>query len=356
MTSITRSGKQSETQVYENDQVRVGKDDAVRLERWWEAHHAELTAHCYRMLGSAFDADDAVQETLERAWRGRGRFEASRGSVRSWLYAIATNVCLDMLRGARRRALAMDLGPAAEPGSPLGRPLPEEHWVLPIPDRRVSPAGADPAEAAVARETIRLAFVAALQHLPPRQRAVLILRDVLRWRAAEVAGLLGVTVAAVNSALQRARATLRTVHPDGTEGAAPLGEAEGDLLDRYCTAFENHDVDALVALLHEDAAMSMPPFTWWLQGREHIRRALSAPDAGCRGSRLVPVAANGSPAFAHYVPTGPGGTFEPRALVLVDVRGGLIAGTTSFLDTARLFPLFDLPPTPPRRPVSPDER
>jgi RNA polymerase sigma-70 factor, ECF subfamily len=314
--------------------------DPAALEQWWERHCGELTGYCYRMLGSAFDADDAVQETLVRAWRSLDRFDKSRGTLRSWLFAIATNICLDMLRGAGRRARAMDLGPASEPGAPLGRPLPEDRWVLPIPDDRM-----DPAELVTARETVRLAFVAALQRLPPRQRAVLILRDVLRWRSSEVAGLLGVTVAAVNSALQRARATLRTAAP---EPAGPLDETGRRLLDGYCDAFERHDVDRLVSLLHEDATMSMPPFTWWLRGREHIRRVLLAPDVGCLGSRLVPVAANGSPAFAHYVPTGPGGAFEPRALMLLDMRAGLVAGTTSFLDTGRLFPLFGLPSSPHR--------
>ncbi|SEG72683.1 RNA polymerase sigma-70 factor, ECF subfamily [Thermomonospora echinospora] len=309
--------------------------DSAVLEQWWQRYRGELTGYCYRMLGSAFDADDAVQETLVRAWRSLDRFDEARGKPRSWLYAIATNICLDMLRGAERRARAVDLGPASRPGEALGRPLPEERWVLPVPDGRL-----DPAEVVAARETIRLAFVAALQHLPPRQRAVLILRDVLRWKSAEVAGLLGGTVAAVDSALQRARTTLRAPGP-----ADPLDEAGRRLLDGYCDAFERHDVDRLVSLLHEDATMSMPPFAWWLRGREDIRRALLAPAAGCLGSRLVRVAANGSPAFAQYVPTGPGGAFEPRALVLVDVRAGRIAATTSFLNTDRLFPLFGLPPS-----------
>jgi len=346
MTSITRSGKQSETQVYENDQVRVGKDDAARLERWWEAHHAELTAHCYRMLGSAFDADDAVQETLERAWRGRGRFEASRGSARSWLYAIATNVCLDMLRGARRRALAMDLGPAAEPGSPLGRPLPEEHWVLPIPDRRVSPAGADPAEAAVARETIRLAFVAALQHLPPRQRAVLILRDVLKWRAAEVAELLDVSTAAVNSMLQRARAQLATVAPAEDEVAEPATRHQRDLLRRYVEAFERYDVKAIVSLFTADAVWEMPPFPTWYQGPDDIGRLISAQCPAQRPGdlRLLPVEANGRPAFAMYLRQD--GVYHAFAINVVTLTSAGVKHGTMFFDRS-LFPLFGMPDTLP---------
>ncbi|REE97008.1 sigma-70 family RNA polymerase sigma factor [Thermomonospora umbrina] len=317
------------------------QDEQNPVEAWWARHHGELTGYCYRMLGSAFDADDAVQETLVRAWRHVDRFDEDRGTARAWLFAIATNVCLDMLRGAERRARAIDLGPASQPGDPLGAPLAESTWVLPIPDGRVRPDGADPADLVAARETIRLAFVAALQHLPPRQRAVLILRDVLSWRASEVARLLDVTVTAVNSALQRARATLRALGPVPGDPFDPLDDGQRHLLDAYCTAFERHDVERLVSLLHEDATMSMPPFTWWLRGREDIRRALSAPDVGCLDSRLVPVAANGTPAFAHYVPSANG--FEARGLVLVDVADGLITGTTSFLDTARLFPLFSLP-------------
>ncbi|MBA9002491.1 RNA polymerase sigma-70 factor (ECF subfamily) [Actinomadura cellulosilytica] len=313
------------------------------VEQWWEEHRGGLTGYCYRMLGSPFDAEDAVQETLVRAWRHADRFDPAKGSPRNWLYAIATNVCLDMLRGAERRVLAVDLGPAAEPGASLGAPPPGERWVLPVPDAAVIPAGADPAEVAVARETVRLAFVAALQHLPPRQRAVLILRDVLRWTAAEVAGLLDVTVAAVNSALQRARGALRAADPGRAEAFDPLDAGQARLLASYCDAFERHDVERLVALLAEDATMSMPPFAWWLAGREHIRRVLSA-TSDCAGSRLVPVAANGSPAFAQYVPVG--GGYEPRALVVMDVRDGRIAGTTSFLDTERLFPFFGLPAEP----------
>ncbi|EHR53615.1 RNA polymerase sigma-70 factor, TIGR02960 family [Saccharomonospora marina XMU15] len=301
-----------------------------------ETYRVELRGYCYRMLGCGFEAEDAVQETMLRAWRNRDGFDSDRGSLRTWLYAIATNVCLDMLRGARRRALAMDLGPAAEPGARLGQPLPEHRWVQPVPDAHVLPAHGDPAELAALRASVRLAFVAALQHLPPRQRAVLILRDVLRWHAEEVSGLLGCTVAAVNSALQRARSTM------ASRQARPLREPaateERQLLARYLEAFENYDVAALTALLHEDATMSMPPFTWWLRGRQHIRQVLLAAEADkpCEGARLLPTVANGAPAFAQYRDG------EPFALVVVDVVGDLIGATTTYLG-ARLFELFGLP-------------
>jgi RNA polymerase sigma-70 factor, ECF subfamily len=320
---------------------------------WLARHRAELTGYCYRMLGSAFEAEDAVQETLLRAWDGYDQFDEARGSLRAWLYAIATGVCLDLLRGRKRRARPVDLGPAAHAGAPLGEPLADSAWVEPIPDAHILPADGDPAELVVQRETIRLAFVAALQHLPPRQRAVLILREVVCWSAAEVAELLGTTVVAVNSALQRARATLvaRGVTVATVQPLRPAGGALQELLARYADAFERYDVDALVALLHEDARMSMPPFGWWLEGRAQIRQALLGSDGYCRGSRLVPVAANGSPAFAQYTRTGPGGALAPWALVVVEVSGDRIAGWTSFLDAARWFPRFGLPLQPTLEPA-----
>ncbi|MDA8371459.1 MAG: sigma-70 family RNA polymerase sigma factor [Nocardiopsaceae bacterium] len=315
----------------------------AELERWLARHREELTGYCYRMLASGFDAEDAVQETILRAWRAFERFDAGRATLRSWLYTIATNICFDMLRGARRRARATDMGPAAQVGAPLGAPLPEDAWVQPLPDGRVLPEGGDPAELAVVRETTRLAFVAVLQHLPPRQRAVLILRDVLCWTAAEVAELLGATVASVNSALQRARSTIRAHEIDPADPFQPLDKAQQDLLARYCAAFERYDVERLVSLLHEDATMSMPPFAWWLRGRAEIRRALLGSDGTCRDSRLVPTAANGSPAFAQYIPAGPGGAYQPWALQVIEVRSGRITAMVSFLDAARLFPLFGVP-------------
>ena len=316
--------------------------ESVEMDCRLEQHRVELTGYCYRMLGSAFEAEDAVQEALVRAWRNFDRFDEGRASLGSWLYTIATNVCFDMLRSTQRRARAMDLGPSSQAEAPLGVPLHERTWVQPIPDSRVLPAGGDPAELAAQRETIRLAFVAALQHLPPRQRAVLILREVLCWKADEVAQLLDTTVASVNSALQRARSTLAARNLTPSEPFQPMDEAQQKLLARYVKAFERHDVDALVSLLHEDATMSMPPFPWWLCGRAEIRRALLGSGA-CHGDRLVPTVANGSPAFGQYRPSGPEGAHEPFALLIIEVSGGWITETATYLDAARLFPLFDLP-------------
>ncbi len=315
-----------------------------------EQFRVELIGYCYRMLGSAFEAEDAVQETLVRAWRSLDRFDEDRAPLRSWLLTIATNVCLDMLRSAQRRARAVDLGPSSYAGASLGVPLPESTWVLPVPDSRVLAAGGDPAELAAQRETIRLAFVAALQHLPPRQRAVLILREVLCWTADEVARLLDTTVASVTSALQRARSTLKATNIAPAEPFQPMDEAQQQLLARYCDAFERYDVQTLVSLLHEDATMSMPPFAWWLRGRVEIRRALLGAGRPCDGARLVPTVANGSPAFGQYRPSGPEGGYEPFALVVIEVSDGLITETTTYLDAERLFPLFDLPTSCPLEP------
>ena len=295
-----------------------------------EQYRSELTAYCYRMLASPFEAEDAVQETFIRAWRALDRFEG-RAALRSWLYRIATNVCLDMLRGRERRARPMDLGPAREPIEANLNTLPEVTWIQPLPD---------PAEAAVERDTIRLAFVAALQHLPPRQRAVLILSEVLRWQAAEVAELLDTSVPSVNSALQRARATLERTD---VTAAGELDEEDRALLDRYVQAFEAYDIDALTTLIQEDAAQSMPPFDLWLRGRDDIFTWWFGPGIGCKGSRVIPVgSANGSPAFGQYKPT-PGGGYEPWALQVLEISGGRIAEFTFFLETDTLFPLFGLP-------------
>ncbi|MGW4466752.1 sigma-70 family RNA polymerase sigma factor [Micromonospora sp. NPDC004704] len=324
--------------------MRTGPEP-MTVELRLEQFRVPLTGYCYRMLGSAFEAEDAVQETLLRAWQHRDRYDEDRAPLRSWLYTIATNVCLDMQRSSQRRARAMDLNPPAYAGAPLGVPLPEQAWVQPVPDHRVLPDGGDPAEVAVGRETIRLAFVAALQRLPPRQRAVLILRDVLCWRADEVAHLLDSSVASVNSALQRARTTLA----GQTAPPRPADPADRDLLARYCAAFERYDVETLVALLHEDATMSMPPFAWWLRGRDEIRRVLLAAGAPCAGARLVPTVANGSPAFGQYQPTDPDGAYRPFALLVLEVSAGLITETTTYLDPDRLFPLFGLPGQPSAR-------
>ncbi|MFD9699819.1 RNA polymerase subunit sigma-70 [Lentzea sp. NPDC059081] len=294
-----------------------------------EPFRVELTGYCYRMLGSGFEAEDAAQETLVRAWKSYSSFDASRASLRTWLYRIATNICIDMLRSTQRRALAVDLGPS---GGEIGTPLHERVFVHPAPDALVLPE-----DRAVLRESVRLAFLAALQLLPPRQRAVLILRDVLAWQASEVAALLSVSVAAVNSALQRARATLDVADP-GTP-LDPSDPVQTSLLTRYCEAFDRHDVETLVSLLHEDATTSMPPFAWWLRGRPAISVALRDPAASCAGAWLVPVAANASPAYWQMRP----GLADPFALVLIDTRDGLVTGVTTFLDVPALLPLFGAP-------------
>jgi RNA polymerase sigma-70 factor (ECF subfamily) len=304
-----------------------------------EEHRAALTGHCYRMLGSAAEADDAVQEAMVRAWRNLERFEG-RASLRTWLYRIATRVCLDALSDRSRRERPVDLGPPGTVDDPLTE-LPRSHWMDPVPDASVLPADADPSELLVLRQSVRLAFVAALQHLPPRQRAALILADVLGWSAAEIAETLDTTVPAVNSALQRARGTLA-----GRDAADPgaLSEAHAALLDRYVDAFQRYDMDALTALLHEDVAMAMPPHTLWLRGREAVRAWMTGRGAACRGSRLVPVSACGSPAFGQYKPsTEPGRPHRAWALVVLELSGERIAAMTFFLDTAAIFPRFGLP-------------
>ena len=307
-----------------------------------EQYRRELTAYCYRMLGSPFEAEDAVQDTFLRAWRNLDRFEG-RSSVRSWLYRIATNVCLDTLGGKERRVRPMDLGPAVSGATEPGGTRPEVTWIEPAPDGLVVPEG-DPAEVVVSRETIRLAFVAALQHLPPRQRAVLILCEVLRWKAAEVAELLDSSVASVNSALQRARATLDASAIDPSEPVPSLDDSDRELLARYVEAFERYDMEALTSLIHEDATQSMPPYELWLSGRDDVLRWWVGPGAACRGSRVIPtVAANGSPAFGQYKPSETGTGYDPWALQVLELAKGRIVEFTFFLGTETLFPLFGLP-------------
>jgi RNA polymerase sigma-70 factor (ECF subfamily) len=305
-----------------------------------EQYRRELTGYCYRMLGSGFEAEDAVQETMVRAWRNFESFEG-RSSVRSWLYRIATNVCLDMLRGRQRRARPMDLGPAS-PADPahLGPMVDEHAWVTPVADTRVLPESQDPAELAANRESIRLAFVAALQYLPARQRAVLILCSVLRWQAAEVAELLDTTVPSVNSALQRARATLAERQVDAPQ-PSDLPVDQQALLARYVDAFERYDMSKLVSLLHDDAVQSMPPFAMWMQGPEEIRRWMLGAGIGCRGSRLVATHANGCAAFGQYRSDGEGG-HRPWSLQVIEISGDRISGLHAFLDT-ELFAAFGLP-------------
>ncbi len=307
-----------------------------------ETHRPALTGHCYRMLGSAFDAEDAVQDTMVRAWRGLDRFDG-RASLRTWLYRIATNVCLDALAARARRVRPMEEGAAGSVDDAL-EVRPRTHWLEPIPDARVLPAAADPFELTALRQSTRLAFVAALQHLPPRQRAALLLVEVVGLSAAEVAECLSMSVAAVNSAIQRARATL--ARRDAQDDAAgPLTGAQAALLDRYVEAFQRYDVDGLVALLREDATLSMPPYTLWLRGQDAIRAWLLGRGSGCRGSRLVKTSACGSPAFGQYR-VRPDGAFHPWALIVLELDGDRIAAWNAFLDTEHLFPLFGLPPSP----------
>jgi RNA polymerase sigma-70 factor (ECF subfamily) len=306
-----------------------------------EQYRRELNGYCYRMLGSGFESEDAVQETFVRAWRNAATFEG-RSSVRSWLYRIATNVCIDMQRQVQRRARPMEMGPASPPDeSHLGGLLAENLWVTPVADASIEPVSADPAEVAEHRESVRLAFVAALQHLPARQRAALILCEVLRWQAAEVAELLGTSVAGVNSALQRARATLGALPSEPRRAA--LDDVDAELLARYVDAFERYDIDRLVTMLHDDAVQSMPPFAMWVQGSLNIGRWMVQPGpSACRGSRLVPTTANGCPAFGQYR-RDPAGGYAPWALQVLEISEGRILGFNFFLGTAAIFPLFGLP-------------
>ncbi|AWZ06734.1 MULTISPECIES: sigma-70 family RNA polymerase sigma factor [unclassified Streptomyces] len=308
-----------------------------------DRYRVELTGYCYRMLGSAFDAEDAVQDTYIRAWRSFATFEG-RSSLRSWLYRIATNVCLDLLTAGNKRARPMDLSAPQHQASAQLNERPEVTWLEPVPDGRVLPQTADPAEMALAKESVRLAFVAALQHLPAKQRAVLILREVLAWKADEVATLLDTTVASVNSALQRARATLAATRMRESEAADPLDSDQAKLLEQYLSAFEAYDITRLTALLHEDAVLSMPPFDLWLQGHADIAAWHLNQGIGCKGSRLVPTTANGMPAFGQYRPREDGRPgWTPWALQVLEVSDGKIVGLNAFLDTARWFPLFGLP-------------
>jgi RNA polymerase sigma-70 factor (ECF subfamily) len=304
-----------------------------------EQYRSELTGYAYRMLGSAFEADDAVQETMLRAWKALDRLEG-REALRAWLYRIATNVSLDMLKGRQRRARPMELRPPQSASTPLPAPLPEATWLGPIADELVIPGGEDPAEVAEVRESVRLAFVAALQRLPPRQRAVLILREVLHWHADEVAELLDTTVASVNSALQRARASVARSRDE--ESPAEIDEDKRELLARYVDAFERYDMGSLTALLREDATWNMPPYDLWLQTHDDIVGWCLGTGIGCRDSRLVPVRANGSPAYAQYKPSADGG-HEAWALQVLEMSGDRIGGITFFLDVERIFPAFGLP-------------
>jgi RNA polymerase sigma-70 factor (ECF subfamily) len=304
-------------------------------------YRRELLAHCYRMLGSVHDAEDLVQETMLRAWRGYDRFEG-RSTVRTWLYRIATSACLTALESRNRRPLPTGLGGPSESG---GQPLEvraEVPWLEPLPFGASDGDGADPAAIVASRESMRLAFVAALQHLPGRQRAVLILRDVLAWRAAEVAELLDTTTVAVNSALQRARAQLDAVAPTPDDVTEPTEQDREELLARYVAAFERKDVEAIVALLAKDAVWEMPPFSTWFLGRDQVAAHLTAQCPGGPGDfRLVATEANGEPAFGMYL-RADDGVFRPFTLQACAVRGGEFTHIVSFFDLS-LFDTFCLP-------------
>ena len=313
--------------------------DTIVGEHDLEQYRRELTGYCYRMLGSGFDAEDAVQETMVRAWRSIDKL-AERAALRSWLYRIATNVCYDMLQGAQKRARPMDLASPVTADSQLDAGLPEKAWVQPVPDASVLPDG-DPAELAAAKETLKLAFVAALQHLPAKQRAVLILREVLRWQASEVAALLDTSVASVNSALQRARATLDELNLEA-DGKAEVDDGEQqEFLTRYVEAFERYDVNELITLLHKDVTFNMPPFELWLQGPEQVGKWMLGPGIGCANARLRVTSANGCPAVGIYKTTD-GKLWEPFNIAVLDIADGGIAGITHFL-YPELFPAFGLP-------------
>ncbi|MGA7408945.1 MAG: sigma-70 family RNA polymerase sigma factor [Bryobacteraceae bacterium] len=305
-----------------------------------EVHRPALAGHCYRMLGSVVDADDAAQETMIRAWKSLDEFDG-RAALRTWLYRIATTVCLDELADRKRRKRPMEEGVPSSGAPPLDALIqrPREYWIEPIADVRAIPSDADPAERAIMRQSIRLAFVAALQNLTSKQRAVLLLMEVLGWSAAEVAESLKSSVASVNSALQRARATL--AHRHASDPAA-LSASQEQMLRRYVEAFERYDIDQLSTLLREDTTLSMPPYTLWIQGPQAIRTWMLGLGCGCRGSRLIPTAACGWPAFGQYRPSPEGG-HRPWALIVLELSGDRIAGVNSFLDTETLFPRFDLP-------------
>ncbi|MBO0852968.1 MAG: sigma-70 family RNA polymerase sigma factor [Nocardia sp.] len=320
----------------------AGEAGADQVMARFEGHRRELCAYAYRMLGSSFEAEDAVQDAFTRAWKAYDSFEG-RSSLRSWLYKITTNICLDMLDGPQRRARPMDLSGASDPENPLPPPQPDYVWVEPIPNALAF--GADPADHASTRDSLRLAFVAACQHLPATQRAILIMREVLRFSASETAEMLTLTPASVNSALQRARATISKARPSESAGYDESDDRQRELVDGFLRAFEAYDMDALTTLLKADVAMSMPPYDFWVSGPANVARFMTTTGGQCRGSRLVPLAgANGLPAFGHYKPSGKPGVYTPWSVTVLEFHGAAISGLNFFLDTDRLFPLFGLPP------------
>src|SRR4051794_35955870 len=322
------------------------------IENELETYRRALTGYCYRMIGSGAEAEDAVQETMVRAWKSVDKLQ-ERAALKAWLFRIANNVCLDMLQSAQRRAIPMEMGPSSTHDTPLGAQLADSAYVRPIADGKVLAEDGDPAELTAEKETLRLAFVAALQHLPAKQRAVLILREVLRWQASEVAELLDTSVASVNSALQRARATIEELELD-TSGPATVESGQQELLANYVKAFEAYDMTALVSLLKDDANFSMPPWPLWVEGHEQIVAFMTGPGAKCEGSKLLVTEANGCPAVGLYNPT-PEGDYAPWAIVVLETSGGRISGLHHFI-YPELFAEFGLPPRLDREYVGePDE-
>jgi RNA polymerase sigma-70 factor (ECF subfamily) len=324
---------------------------ALALEVDFERLRPSLTGYCYRMLGSGFEAEDATQETLLRAWR-RADSLADPAALKSWLFSIATNVCLDQIDARKRRARPVDLADPGTAASPLGAPLPETDWVLPIASGQVADPDADPEGQTAERETLRLAFVAALQHLPARQRVVLVLREVLRWSAKEVADVLETSVASVNSALQRARATLDELDlADSDAPDRPSTEAESRLLEQYLDAFAEYDIDRIVALLRYDVVFDMPPLPLWVRGPDDVHDFMLGPGAACRGSKLIALSANGLPAYASYKPDPEGGAWLPWSVTLLeaeapaDAPAPVLTGIHNFLAPSmpNLFGSFGLP-------------
>ena len=320
------------------------------FERLAEPLRRELRVHCYRMLGSVHEAEDLVQETYLRAWRSFDSFEEGT-SVRAWLYKIATNACLNALasRKSAQRLLPDQLGPAAEP-LPPGAPATDVAWLEPLPDSNltgVADEAPTPEARYTSRESVQLAFVAAIQHVPPRQRAALLLCDVLGWAAAEAATLLGGSTASINSALQRARETLGKRYPQGRPPVLPRPEpGQQELIGRYLNAWEGHDLDGFVALLKEDATVTMPPWLQWFAGREAIRSFFAMAWKTCGGLRLVPTAANGQPAFAVYEYSGSDAAWQAHSIQVLTLERSAISALTLFLEP-RVFEAFGLPRTLP---------
>ena len=327
--------------------VEMGAEEFARLA---DPFRRELLAHCYRMLGSVHDAEDLVQETYLRAWRSYAGFEG-RSSLRTWLHRIATTACLTALDSRARRPLPAGLGdPSREPERPVVAAPAEATWLEPIPDHLLDDEHGDPATIVVARESTRLAFVAALQHLPARQRAVLILRDVLKLRAAEVADLLGTTTAAANSALQRARAQLEAVGPTEEGLVEPSDDEQRALLERYVAAFETADIPALMGVLKDDAVWEMPPFLDWFVGNAAIVRLIAAQCPGGPDSyRLRPASANGQPAFALYIRDAEG-VLRGHSVQVLTVAAGRVSHVVAFFDP-EVFAMFGPAVWPEPRPA-----